>query len=74
MPLLPAVIVMFRALTSVGVGSVPSMPAPLSASSTAAGELSVTSLAVEMMLPTRRSLEVSVSTMEPFVRRSIRPT
>ena len=64
----------FRAVTSVGVGSVPSMPAPLSASSTAAGEFSVTLPLVAVMLPTRRSPDVSVSTMEPFVSRSIRPT
>ena len=86
-PLLPAVMVMLRASTSVGVGSVPRTPLSNSASTTAAGERSVTSAAsgvaghgglalqipLERIWPTRRSPVCSTTRIEPLVSRSMRP-
>ena len=73
-PLLPAVMVMLRPITSLAKGSVPRVPVPSSASSTAAGELRVTSPPVDQIRPARRLPCFSVSTMNPFVCMMILPT
>ena len=65
-PAVPAVMVMFIPVTSiVGRPSASTMPC---------GEKSVTSLAVELIHPTRRSPLSSVSVIEPFVCISILAT